>query len=57
MECAPPDELILEVPEEHAERAGKCVAEIMMNIAPLGKRLSVPLLVEYGVGKNWGQAH
>lgn len=51
------DELILEVPEEHAERAGKCVAEIMMNIAPLGKRLSVPLLVEYGVGKNWGQAH
>lgn len=51
------DELILEVPEENAERAGKRVAEIMMNIAPLGKRLSVPLLVDYGVGKNWGQAH
>lgn len=51
------DELILEVPEEHAEHAGKRVAEIMMNIAPLGKRLSVPLLVDYGVGKNWGQAH
>lgn len=51
------DELILEVPQEHAEHAGKRVAEIMMNIAPLGKRLSVPLLVDYGVGKNWGQAH
>lgn len=51
------DELILEVPEENAERAGKRMAEIMMNIAPLGKRLSVPLLVDYGVGKNWGQAH
>lgn len=51
------DELILEVPEAHAEHAGKRVAEIMMNIAPLGKRLSVPLLVDYGVGRNWGQAH
>lgn len=51
------DELILEVPEENAERAGKRVAEIMMNIAPLGKRLSVPLLVDYGIGKSWGQAH
>ena len=51
------DELILEVPQEYAEHAGKRVAEIMMNIAPLGKRLSVPLLVDYGVGKNWGQAH
>ncbi len=51
------DELILEVPEAYAEHAGKRVAEIMMNIAPLGKRLSVPLLVDYGVGKNWGQAH
>lgn len=51
------DELILEVPQEYAEHAGKRVAEIMMNVAPLGKRLSVPLLVDYGVGKNWGQAH
>lgn len=51
------DELILEVPEENAERAGKRMAEIMMNIAPLGRRLSVPLLVDYGTGKNWGLAH
>lgn len=51
------DELILEVPQENAEKAGKRMAEIMMNIAPLGKKLSVPLLVDYGVGKNWGEAH
>ncbi len=51
------DELILEVPQENAEKAGKRLAEIMMNIAPLGKKLSVPLLVDYGIGKNWGEAH
>ena len=51
------DELILEVPEQNAEKAGKRMAEIMMNIAPGGKRLSVPLLVDYGVGVDWGGAH
>jgi len=51
------DELILEVPEANAERAGKRMAEIMMNIAPGNKRLSVPLLVDYGVGIDWGGAH
>ena len=51
------DELILEVPENNAEQAGKRMAEIMMNIAPGGKRLSVPLLVDYGIGLDWGGAH
>lgn len=51
------DELILEVPQEHAEKAGQRTAEIMMNVAPLGRHLSVPLLVDYGIGDNWGQAH
>lgn len=51
------DELILEVPSKNASRAGKRMAEIMMNIAPSNKRLSVPLLVDYGVGENWEGAH
>lgn len=51
------DELILEVPEENAEKAGKRMAEIMMNIAPNGEPLSVPLLVDYGVGVDWSSAH
>ncbi len=51
------DELILEVPEDFADLAGERMAEIMMNIAPQGQKLSVPLLVDYGVGLDWGSAH
>ncbi len=51
------DELVLEVPEDTAEQAGKRVAELMGNVQPDGQALSVPLLVDWGVGHNWGQAH
>ncbi len=47
------DELLLEVPEKKAENAAKRVAEIMSNIMVL----SVPLKVEWGIGKNWAEAH
>ncbi len=51
------DELVLEVPEEYAEKAGKRVAELMENIAPSGKKLIIPLEVDFGFGQNWGIAH
>ncbi len=51
------DELLLEVPNKHAEAAGTRMAEIMSNIAPNEQKLDVPLLVEWGVGLNWGLAH
>ncbi len=51
------DELILEVPEKYAEQAGQKMAELMSNIEPMGKKLLVPLVVDYGIGKNWGEAH
>ncbi len=51
------DELVLEVPEEYAEKAGARVAELMAKVSPNGKALAVPLLVDFGVGQNWGLAH
>ena len=51
------DELLLETPAEHAEDAGRRVAAIMQGVTPGGKTLDVPLLVDWGVGQNWGDAH
>ncbi|MBO4318161.1 MAG: DNA polymerase I, partial [Mailhella sp.] len=51
------DELVAEVPEQHAETAAKRLAELMQDASPDGKPLSVPLIVEYGIGQNWGEAH
>lgn len=47
------DELIFEVPENEAEATAKLVKEIMENVV----KLDVPLIVETGIGKNWGAAH
>ncbi len=43
------DELVFEVPEEEIEVMRKLVREQMEKVHPL----TVPLLVEIGVGKNW----
>lgn len=51
------DELILEVPHDYAQKAGQRMADIMMNIAPNNKHMSVPLLVDFGFGLDWGNAH
>ena len=51
------DELMLEAPEANAQQAGPRLAEIMSGIQPGGEALSVPLLVDWGVGKDWSQAH
>lgn len=47
------DELLLEVPAENANAAGRRLETIMSGIADL----SVPLAVDWGVGNNWGEAH
>jgi DNA polymerase I len=44
------DELVFEVPEAEVEPMGELVRDRMENVHP---ELSVPLLVEVGVGKNW----
>lgn len=47
------DELLFEAPDREAEQAARLVQEIMQNAATL----SVPLVVETGIAKNWGKAH
>lgn len=51
------DELLLEVPADAAEEAGALVARLMHDVCPAGKELSVPLLVDWGTGHDWGAAH
>ena len=47
------DELVLEVPEAELDLVKAKLTELMQGVA----QLSVPLLVEVGVGKNWESAH
>ena len=47
------DELVFEVPAEHAERAGAHIREEMQS----AMKLEVPLVVDVGWGANWMAAH
>ncbi|MBB5373497.1 DNA polymerase I [Acidocella aromatica] len=47
------DELLFEAPDAEAETAAALAQKVMQNAA----ELSVPLVVETGIGKNWGDAH
>lgn len=47
------DELVFEVPNDKVDMACKVIREHMMNVSPL----SVPLIVDIGVGDHWEDAH
>ncbi len=47
------DELILEVEDSKAETVAKQLTDIMENVVSL----SIPLVAEAGIGKNWNDAH
>jgi DNA polymerase I len=47
------DELLLEVDRSRAQEAGKRLAQIMSSV----ENFEVPLVVDWGVGKNWAEAH
>lgn len=51
------DELLLEVPEAAAQRAGERVADLMADVHPGGIVLDVPLRADWGAAENWGDAH
>jgi len=51
------DELVFEVDEINQEIVINQIKEIMETTHLKFKNFSVPLTVEYGVGKNWGEAH
>ncbi|WP_291318498.1 DNA polymerase I [Desulfonatronospira sp.] len=47
------DELLLEVDANVAKKAGERLARVMAGV----ENLEVPLLVEWGTGGNWAEAH
>jgi DNA polymerase-1 len=47
------DELLLEVPEAHAETVAHAVGARMAGVAAL----RVPLVVDHGIGRTWEDAH
>jgi len=47
------DELIVEVPNSQVEKVSAIMRETMQSAVPL----SVPLIVDIGVGNNWFEAH
>ncbi len=47
------DELLFEAPEAEAEALAGVVREVMAGAASL----SVPLVVETGMGRTWAEAH
>jgi DNA polymerase-1 len=51
------DELVFEAPEDKAEAAGEVIRRVMSGAAEPALTLSVPLDVEIGIGKSWGEAH
>ncbi len=51
------DELVFEAPEGKAAGAGEVIRQVMMGAAEPALTLSVPLEVEIGIGKSWGEAH
>ncbi|WP_432768040.1 MAG: DNA polymerase I [Sphingopyxis sp.] len=51
------DELVFEAPEAKAEAAGEVIRRVMASAAEPVLQLSVPLEIEIGIGKSWGEAH
>jgi len=47
------DELVLEVPDGELDRVKRELPKLMSGVA----KLSVPLVVDVGVGPNWDKAH
>lgn len=51
------DELLLEAPEANAQKAAQRTAFLMETARPAGTDLIVPMLADWGIGKNWAEAH
>ncbi len=51
------DELVFEAPEDKAAAASEVIRAVMSGAAEPAIKLSVPLEVEVGTGKSWGEAH
>ncbi|HUB95609.1 MAG TPA: DNA polymerase I [Stellaceae bacterium] len=51
------DELVFEAPEDEAKATADIVARVMEGAPNPARELSVPLVVETGMARNWDEAH
>jgi len=51
------DELVFELPPEQVDQASAVIRDVMANAAEPMVRLDVPLVVDIGTGRSWGEAH
>ncbi|HXQ50743.1 MAG TPA: DNA polymerase I [Stellaceae bacterium] len=51
------DELVFEAPEGEAEATAALVKDVMEGACAPARELSVPLVVETGMARNWDEAH
>jgi DNA polymerase-1 len=51
------DELVFEAPEAEAKDTAALVARVMEAAPMPARELSVPLVVETGMARNWDEAH
>ena len=51
------DELVFELPESDVDAASEVIRTVMAGAAEPAVKLSVPLVVDIGTGKNWDEAH
>jgi DNA polymerase-1 len=51
------DELVFEAPEAEAKTTAALVARVMEGAPHPARTLSVPLVVETGMARNWDEAH
>jgi DNA polymerase I len=51
------DELVFELPEGDVEAASEVIRAVMAGAAEPAVKISVPLGVDIGTGKSWGEAH
>ena len=51
------DELVFEAPESEAQATAALVKGVMEQACAPARELSVPLVVETGIARNWDEAH
>ena len=51
------DELVLEIEDKEIKKAIPQIQLIMENSHKIYKDFQVPLVVDYGMGDNWGESY
>jgi len=51
------DELIFEIEEKESKMSIEKIKSTMESVHTIYKDFNVPLVVEYGIGNNWGESH